>query len=57
MTIEQITSEAQKLGITLTNAEIGTELCQAWADRVEQAAMQFSRGEMKGFNTQSNGGG
>jgi hypothetical protein len=28
------------------NAELGTELCQCWADRVALAKMQFERGDM-----------
>ena len=37
MTIEQITEAAAKLGIDITNAEIGTDICQCWADRVQAA--------------------
>ena len=46
MKIEQIIKGARKLGITMTNAEIDTELCQCWADRVELAMMRFEDGDM-----------
>jgi len=37
MTMKELIQTAQALGIKLTNAEEGTELYRAWADRVEQA--------------------
>lgn len=48
MNIDQLTTAAKSLGITLTNAEIGTDLCDCWQDRVQQAAMLFERGDMAG---------
>jgi hypothetical protein len=44
--INEIIKAAKDLGIKLTNAEIGTELCNAWADRVAMAQMHFDRGDM-----------
>ena len=44
--INEIIKAAKDLGIKLTNAEIGTELCYAWADRVALAQMHFDRGDM-----------
>ncbi len=44
--INTIILQAKSLGIKLTNAELGTDLCQCWIDRVELAAMYFARGEM-----------
>ncbi len=38
---------ARKLGISVTEAEFGTELCQAWADRVLGAKMAFEDGDME----------
>ena len=35
---------AKKLGIKLTNAELGTEICQCWADRVQWAGVCFDDG-------------
>jgi hypothetical protein len=32
--INEIIKAAQSVGIKLTNAELGTELCQCWADRL-----------------------
>ena len=37
MNIDQITEIAERLEITLTNAEDGTEMYKCWADRVEAA--------------------
>ena len=37
---------AMALGIKLTNAELGTEICQALADRVALAQMHFEGGDM-----------
>jgi len=44
--INEIIKAAMALGIELTNAELGTELCNAWADRVALAQMHFDRGDM-----------
>ena len=44
--INEIIKAAMDLGIKLTNAELGTEFCQAWEDRVALAKMQFDRGDM-----------
>ena len=44
--IKEIIKAAQSLGIKLANAELGTELCQCWADRIALAKMQFERGDM-----------
>jgi hypothetical protein len=44
--INQIIKMAKDLEIKLTNAELDTELCQCWIDRVLQANMQFERGDM-----------
>jgi hypothetical protein len=43
----QIIDHAMSLGIKLTNAELGTEICQYWEDRVQCAAMEFERGDME----------
>ena len=37
---------AMALGIKLTNADVGSYLCQCWIDRVLLAAMHADRGEM-----------
>ena len=37
---------AMALGIKLTHADVGTESCECWADRVLLAAMHADRGEM-----------
>jgi hypothetical protein len=34
------------LGIKLTHAELDTELCNAWSDRVALAQMYADRGDM-----------
>jgi hypothetical protein len=44
--INEVIRQAKALGIKLTNADLGTDLCQCWTDRVELAAMYFARGEM-----------
>jgi hypothetical protein len=36
--------QAKQLGITLTSAEIGTELCEAWEDRVDLAIKYWDEG-------------
>jgi hypothetical protein len=46
MTIEQIIQNAKDLGIKLTSAEVDTDICQCWADRVELAARHFEKGNM-----------
>lgn len=46
MNIEQITEAAVKLEITLTNAEVGTDLCQCWADRVQAAWYAWQDGDL-----------
>ena len=38
----EVIAAAKQLGIKLTNAELGTEICQAWADRVLQAKMHWN---------------
>jgi hypothetical protein len=43
----EVIDAAKELGIKLTAAELGTEICQAWADRVLQAKAQFDRGDME----------
>ena len=44
--IKQIVEAALALGIKLTHADLGTDLCQCWADRVALAKSYFDRGEM-----------
>lgn len=44
----KIIEAAKALEITLTNAELETEICQAWANRVELAVSLFAKGDMKG---------
>jgi hypothetical protein len=44
--INLIIKMAKDLNIKLTNAELDTEICQCWMDRVLQANMQFERGDM-----------
>jgi hypothetical protein len=48
MDINQIIEAAKSLGIALTNAELGTELCKAWSDRVELAWSRWEAGDMQG---------
>jgi hypothetical protein len=43
--INEVIKSAVNLGITLTNADCGSELCEMWAARVAQARMHFDRGE------------
>ncbi len=38
---------ARQLGIKLTSAELGTAMCQAWADRVLDAKAAFDDGRME----------
>jgi len=39
--------QARELGIKLTNAEIGTDICQAWEDRVDLAIKYWNAGDME----------
>ena len=39
----EIIAAAKQLGIKLTNAELGSELCEAWADRVRWAKVCFDK--------------
>jgi hypothetical protein len=43
----EIIDAAKQLGIKLTNAELGSELCEAWADRVLQAKKHYDDGRME----------
>jgi hypothetical protein len=43
--INEIIEAAINLKITLTNAELGSELCEAWSARVLQAKQHAERGE------------
>jgi hypothetical protein len=45
MDTDQIITAAEALGIKMTAAHWGTELCQCWADRVALAQSYFERGE------------
>ncbi len=38
---------ARQLGIRLTSAKLGTEMCQAWADRVLDAKSAYDRNDME----------
>ena len=40
-------SQAKELGIRLTNAEVGTDICQAWEDRVDLAIKYWNDGDME----------
>ena len=42
----EIIAAAKQLGIKLTNAELGSEICEAWADRVRWAKVCFDDGRM-----------
>lgn len=44
MNINQIIDNAKALGIKLTNADLDTEICKCWADRVQLAAKMFKDG-------------
>jgi hypothetical protein len=44
--INQVCASAKQLGIKLTNANLGTDICDCWIDRVLLAAMHFERGDM-----------
>jgi hypothetical protein len=45
--MNKLITSAKALGITLTNANEGTELFTCWADRVQSAQMAFDRGDME----------
>jgi hypothetical protein len=45
-TENEIIVAAKQLGIKLTNAELGSEICEAWADRVRWAKACFDEGRM-----------
>lgn len=49
--IMEIITAAQRLGIKLTAAKLDTEICEAWLDRVQLAAMHFERGDMAACQT------
>ncbi len=51
MNINEICEAAQQLEIKLTNAELGTDLCEAWEDRVVLAAKLFAEGEFDACQT------
>jgi len=55
--ISEIIKSAMALGIKLTHADVGSELCNAWADRVALAQMHFERGEMEACHQHSEGDG
>jgi hypothetical protein len=44
--IDGIIDAAKALGIVLTNAEIGTEICQSWCDRVLWAKACWDQGKL-----------
>jgi len=44
----RIIAAAKSLGIKITNAELGTAMCAAWADRVALAIVHFDKGDMLG---------
>jgi len=46
--IIQIIKAAEALGINVTAAELGTELCNAWIDRVAAAKTLFDKDDMAG---------
>jgi hypothetical protein len=46
--IKMVIDAAGQLGITVTEAKLGTEHCQAWADRVLGAKAKFEAGDIKG---------
>jgi hypothetical protein len=43
----EVIAAAKALGIKLTDAVLGSELCQAWADRVLYARKVFEDGNMQ----------
>ena len=45
---DEVITAARQLGISVTEAELGSELCQAWADRVLGAKAKFEAGDMEG---------
>ena len=40
----EVMAAAKQLGIKLTDAEFGSEVCEAWADRVLQARKHYDDG-------------
>ena len=44
----EVIAAAKQLGIELTNAELGSELCEVWADRVLQAKKHYDDVDMEG---------
>jgi hypothetical protein len=44
--VNTVIEAAEGLGIKLTNAELGTQACEQWADRVMNAKLLFDRGDM-----------
>ena len=46
MDINEIIAAAKDLGIKITAAELGTDLCQCWEDRVALAKSYFDRGNL-----------
>ena len=44
--INEVIEAAKALGITLTNANEGTDLYQCWADRVMDAMNAFRRNDL-----------
>jgi hypothetical protein len=46
--INEVIATAKALDIKLTNAEIGTDICQCWIDRVVGAWLAYDRGDMEG---------
>jgi hypothetical protein len=44
--INEVIDAAKALGITLTNANEGTDLYQCWADRVMDAMNAFKRNDI-----------
>ena len=43
----EIIATAKALGIKLTNAELGSEHCEAWADRVRWAKVCLDEGRLE----------
>ena len=46
MDTDQIITAAELLGIKMTAAHFGTDLCQAWMDRVALAKSYWDRDDM-----------
>ena len=47
MDTDQIITAADLLGIKMTSAHFGTDLCQAWMDRVALAKSYWDRDDME----------